>query len=82
MEDICRNIEQYNIGKERRITLVFEDMIVDMINNKKLISLITELLMTSTKLNISLFFTTQSSFRVSKDVSANSTKFFILKIPN
>ena len=57
MQDIYKNIEEYNIGKERRIKLVFEDMITDMINNdnEKLISLVTELFIMSKKFNISLF---------------------------
>ena len=34
------------------------------------------------KLNISIVFITQSCFKVPKDVSLNSTHFFIMKIPN
>ena len=36
MQDVYKNIEEYNIGKKRKILIVFDDMIVDMINNKKL----------------------------------------------
>ena len=32
MEDFYRNIEEYNIGKKRKILIVFDDMIADMIN--------------------------------------------------
>ena len=53
-----------------------------MINKNKLDSLVTELFMRGTKLNISLVFITQSYFKVPKDVRLNSTHFFILKIPN
>ena len=53
-----------------------------MINNKKLNSIITELLIRGRKLNISIVFITQSYFKVSKDVRLNSTHFFIMKIPN
>ena len=43
MEDFYRNIEEYNIGKKRKILIVFDDMIADMINNKKLNPVVTEL---------------------------------------
>ena len=57
-------------------------MIADMINNKKLNSIVTELFIRGRKLNISLVFTTQSYFKVPKDVTLNTTNFFITKIPN
>ena len=53
-----------------------------MINNKKINSIATELLIRGRKLNISLVFITQSCFKVSKDVRLNPTHFFIMKIPN
>ena len=57
-------------------------MIVDMINNKKLNPVVTELFIRGTEFNISIVFITQSYFKVPKDVRLNSTNFFILKIPN
>ena len=60
--------------------IVFDDMIADLINNKKLNPLVTELFVRSTKLNISLVFITESYFKVPKDVRLNSTHFFIMKI--
>ena len=62
--------------------IVFDDMIDDMINNKKLDSIVTELFIRGRKLNISLFFIKQSYFKVSKDVRINSIHFCIMKIPN
>ena len=82
MQDVYKNIEEYNIGKKRKILIVFDDMIADMINNKKLNSIVTELFIRGRKLNISLVFITQSYFKVPKDVRLNSTHFFIMKIPN
>ena len=35
MQDVYKNIEDYNPGKKRKILIVFHDMIADMINNKK-----------------------------------------------
>ena len=82
MHDVYRNIDNYNHGKENKILIVFDDMIADMINNKKLNSIVTELFIRGRKLNISLAFNMQSYFKVPKDVRNNSTHFFIMKIPN
>ena len=82
MQDVYKNIEKYRIGKKRKILIVFDDMIPDMINNKKLNSIVTELFIRGRKLNISLVFITQSYFKVPKDVRLNTTHFFIMKIPN
>ena len=57
-------------------------MIADIINNKKLNSVVTELFIRGRKLNISIVFITQSFFKVPKDVRLNSTHFFIMKVPN
>ena len=51
-------------------------------NNKKLNSIVTELIIRGRKLNISLVFITQSYFKVPKDVRLNTTHFSIMKIPN
>ena len=82
MQDVYKNINKYNSGQRRKILVVFDDMIANMINNKKLNSIVTELFIRGRKLNISLVFITQSYFRVPKDVRLNSTHFFIMKIPN
>ena len=68
--------------EENKILVVFDDMITDMIHNRKLDSIVTELLIRGRKLNISLVFITQSYFKVPKDVRLNTTHFFIAKIPN
>ena len=82
MHDVYKNINYYNPYKENKILIVFDDMIADMINNKKLNSIVTELFIRGRKLNISLVFITQSYFKVPKDVRLNTTHFFIAKIPN
>ena len=53
-----------------------------MVNNKKLNPVVTELFIRSRKLNISIFFITQSYFKVPKEVRLNTTHFVIMKIPN
>ena len=82
MQDVYKNIEDYNPRKKRKMLIVFDDMITDMINNKKLNVVVTELFIRGRKLNISIVFITQSYFKVPKDVRLNSTHFFIMKIPN
>ena len=59
MQDVYKNIEEHNADTERKILIVFDDMIVDMIYNKKLNSLVTELFIGGRNLNISLVFITQ-----------------------
>ena len=82
MQDVYKNIYEYNVDKESKILTVFDDMIADMINNKKLNSIVTELFIRGRKLNIFLAFITQSYFKVPKYVRVNSNHFFIMKIPN
>ena len=82
MQNVQKNIKERNTDKQRKVLIVFDDMIADMINNKKLNSVITKLFIRERKLNISLVFIAQSYFKVSKDFRLNSTHFFIMKIPN
>ena len=82
MQDVYQNIDECNADKERKILIVFDDMIADMIDNKKLNSVVKELFIRGRKLNICLFFITQSYLKDPKDVRLNSTHFFIMKIPN
>ena len=71
MQDVYKNIEAYNPGKERKLLIVFDDMIADMINNKNLNTIATELFIRGRKLNISIVFITKSYFMVPKDVRLN-----------
>ena len=82
MPDVYKNIDEYIADKERKILLVFDDMLTNMINNKKLNWVATNLFIRGRKLNISLVFITQSHLKVLKDVKLNSTLFFIMKILN
>ena len=82
MQDVYRSIENYNPNKKRRVLIVFDDMIADMVNNKKLNPIVTELCIRGRKLNISIVFITQSYFKVPKEVRLNTTHFFNMKIPN
>ena len=68
--------------KKHKILIVFDDLIADIINNKKLNPVVTELFIRGRKLNISIIFISQSYFKVPKDVRLNSIHFCIVKIPN
>ena len=82
MQDVYKNVDEYNADKEHKILIVFDDTVANRINNKKLNSVITDLFFRGRKINIYLVFIIQSYFKVPKDVRLNSTHFFILKIPN
>ena len=60
MLDVYKNIEDYNLDKKRKVLIVFNEMIADMINNKNLNPMVTELITRGRKLNISIVFITQS----------------------
>ena len=75
MQDVYKNIEEYNPRKKRKALIVFDNMIADMHINKKLNSIVTDLFIRCRKLNISLVFITQSYFKVPKDVKLNNTYF-------
>ena len=80
MDDIYKNIEEYNLSKKQKILVIFDDVIADMLSNKKL--LVTELLIRERKSNLYLVFITHSYFAVPKDIRLNSTHHFVMKIPN
>ena len=82
MFDAYKNIDEYNVDKDRKILIVFDDMVAYMIHNKKLNSVVTELLIRGRKLNIFLVFIIQSYFKVPKYLRLNTTHFFISKISN
>ena len=82
MQDVYKNIEEYNPDKKRKVLITFDDMIADMINNKNLNPIVTELFSRCRKLNTYIAFIKQSYFKVPKDVRFSSTHFFITKIPN
>ena len=67
MDDIYKNIGKYNQNKERKILIVFHDMIVDMFSNKNLNPVVTETFIRGRKLNISLVFIKNSYFAVPKN---------------
>ena len=82
MDDVYSNINDYNPKRKRKILIVFDDMISDIMTNKKFQDIIKELFIRCKKLNISLVFITQSYFKVPKDVRLNYAHYLIMKIHN
>ena len=82
MDDVYENIKDYNSSRKRKILIIFDDMIGDIMTNKKFQAITKELFIRCRKSNISLVFTTQSYFFVPKDIRLNSTHYLIMKINN
>ena len=82
MDEVYENIDDYNPNRKRKVLIAFDDMIADIMTNKKFQSIIKELFIRCRKVNISLVFITQSYFSVPKDVRLNSMHHLIMKINN
>ena len=82
MDDVYEHIYDYNPNRQREMLIVFDDMIGDIMSNKKLQAIIKELFIRCRKLHILLVFITQFYFSVPKDVRLNSTHYLIMKINN
>ena len=77
MHKVYKNIDNYNPDKENNILILFDDMIADMINNKKLNSIVTELYIRGRKLNISLIFITQSYLKFLRTLEITARTFLL-----
>ena len=71
MDDIYKNIEEFNPNKKRKLLIVLDDMIADMLSNNKLNLIVTELFIWGRKLSISLAFITQYYFVAPKNIKLN-----------
>ena len=82
MDDVYDNIDDYNSNRKRKNQIVFDDMIADIMTNKKFKAIIKELFIKCRKLNILLAFITLSYFSVPKIVKTNAVHYLIMKINN
>ena len=82
MDDVFTNIDNYNPTRNRKILIIFDDMIANIMTSKEYKAIIKELFIRCRKLNISLVFITQSYFRTPKDARLNSTHYLLTKINN
>ena len=77
INDVYENIDDYNPNKDRKVVIIFDDMIAEKLPPK-----VTELFIRGRKLNLSIVFVTQSYFRTPKDIRLNCTHYFLMGIPN
>ena len=83
MDDVYNNIDDYNLNRKRKIFIVFDDIIADIMTNKNFQNITKELFIRCRKLNISLVFITQFYFFVpQEEVRLNCTHYLIMKIHN
>ena len=82
MDDGLDDINNYNKNRDKKVLIVFDDMIADIEHNKKFKRIIKELFFTARKINISIVFIMQSYFRALKDARLNSTHYILMKINN
>ena len=82
MIDVFENIDNYSPLRKPKVLIVFDDMIADIMTNKKFQQILEELFTRSRKINISLVFISKSYFSVPKNVRLNCMHYYIMKISN
>ena len=82
MNDVLDDINNYDKNRDKKVLIVFDDMIADIEYTKNFKRIIKELFYRARKINVSTVFITQSYFRALKDGRLNSTHYIIMKINN
>ena len=82
MDDVLDDINNYNKNRDKKVLIVFDDMIADIEYNKKFIRIIKELFYKARKINVLIVFIMQSYSRALKDARLNSTHYILMKIGN
>ena len=82
MDDVLDDINNYNKNRDKKVLIVFDDMIADIEYNKNFKRIIKELFYGARKINVSIVFITQSYFRALKDARLNSAHYILMKIGN
>ena len=82
MNDVLEDIYNYNKKRDKKVLIIFDDMIADIMRSEKFKAIVKELFIfiRCRKLNISIVFTRQSYFRTPKDARLNSTHYILMKI--
>ena len=80
MNDVLDDINDNNKNRDKKVLIVFDDMIFDIEYNKNLKRIIKELFYRARKINVSILFITQSHFRTLKDARLNSTHYILMRI--
>ena len=82
MNDVLEDINNYNKNRDKKVLIIFDDMIADIMRSEKFKAIVKEFFIRCRKLNISIVFITQSYFRTPKDARLNSTHYILMKIAN
>ena len=82
MNDLLEDINNYNKKRDKKVLIIFDDMIADIMRSEKFKAIVKELFIRCRKLNISIVFKTQSYFRTPKDGRLNSTHYILMKMGN
>ena len=82
MNDVLDDINNYNKNRDKKLLIIVDDMIADIMRSEKFKAIVEELFIRCRKLNISIVFITQSYFRTPKDVRLNSTHYILMKRGN
>ena len=82
MNEVLDGINDYNKNRDKKVLIVFDDMIADIEYNKNFKRIIKELFYRACNINVSIVFITQSYFRALKDARLNSTHYILVRIGN
>ena len=82
MNDVLEDINNYNINRNKKVLIIFDELIADIKRSEKFKAIVKELFIRCRKLNISIVFISQSYFRTPKDARLNSTHYILMKINN
>ena len=82
MNDVLEDINNYNKNRDKKLLIIFDDMIADIMRSEIFKAIVKKLFIRCRKLNISIVFITQSYFRTLKDARLNSTHYILKKISN
>ena len=82
MNDVLDDINNYNKNRDKKVLIIFDDMIADVMRSEKFKAIVKELFIRCRKLNTSIVFITQPYFRTPKDARLNSTHYILMKIGN
>ena len=82
MNDVLDDINNYNKNRDKKVLIILDDMIADIMRSEKFKAIVKEIFIRCRKLNISIVFITKSYFRTPKDARLNSTQYILIKIGN
>ena len=82
MDDVLDDINNYNKNRDKKVLIIFDGMIADIMRSEKFKAIVKELFMRCRKLNISIVFITQSYFRTPKEAKLNITRYILMKMGN